>query len=161
MTSEVPTVPREYDEAEGALHVLAQGIRHLNAHLLIQRVLGDEGEPSPVQLLGLYRLWPSLKTAYERFQTLNPGPMQGWVFVNPEEPAHPATSSIGTSFHNSLDDVKELVREWLREAELHQDVWGKEQREAFKSLVVREVHVSAEQGLIFLPGIPIPVSALV
>lgn len=161
MTSKVPRVVRDANEAEGALHVLSQGIRHLNAHLLIQRVLGDEGQPSPVQLLGLYRLWPSLKTAYESFQTLNPGPMHGWVFVNPEDPNNPASSDIGTSFHNSLDDVKELIREWMREAELHQDVWGKDQREAFKSLLVREVNVSAEHGLVFLPSDAVPVSALV
>lgn len=162
MTSKVPQVHRDSNAAEGALHVLSQGIRHLNAHLLIQRVLGDEGEPSPDQLLGLYRLWPSLKLAYESFQTLNPGPMRGWVFINPDEGLDlPASSDVGTSFHATLDDVKELVQEWEREAEQHQDVWGKEQRERFRSLVVREVNVSAEHGLVFLPGDPVPVSSLV
>lgn len=161
MTSEVPRVVRDSNEAEGALHVLAQGIRHLNAHFLVSRVMGDE-EPSPTQLLGLYRLWPSLKLAYERFQTMNPGPMTGWVFINPEAGLDlPASSDIGTSFHKSLDDVKELVREWVRESEQHQDVWDAEQREVFRKLVVRKVTVSAEKGLEYLPGEPVPVMSLV
>ena len=162
MTSKVPKhVPHEF-ETEDALYLLASGIRHLNAHFLVRRVLDEGQDPSPVQLLALYRLWPALKTAYERFQDMNTGPMSGWVFINPEEgPEALASGDIGISFYPTLEAIKGLVLEWSREAHLHEDVWGKEQRESFKKLVLREVRVSVEKGLEFLPGDSVPVMSLV
>lgn len=162
MTSKVPKhVPHEF-ETENALYLLHSGIRHLNAHFLVQRVMNESRDPSPVQLLALYRLWPALKTAYERFQDMNPGPMSGWVFINPEMgPEALASGDIGTCFYPTLDAVKELALEWSRYANLHEDVWGKEQREQFKSLGIRKVRVSAEKGLEFLPGDVVPITSLV
>lgn len=160
MTSRIPTSSPEEGAAD-ALSTMVRAAAHLNAHFIVQGALGSK-EPSPVQLRALYRLWPSLKTVYERFHEMHLAPMTGWAMIDiTGGPEALCREDIGACFYHNLHDVRVVVREWVRSVEEHKDDWGKERRESFQRLAVRPVRISVEHGLEFLPGDIQPLTSLV
>jgi hypothetical protein len=161
MTSSVPTARTEDIDPKEALHVLYYGIRHLSSHLMVNQVMGSD-EPDASQSLAMFRLWPHLKALYERFHELNPGPLEGWVLVDPTiGPEALATNEIGTSFYTDVEDIAGLVKEWQRLSDEHKDEYGADARNKFQTLAFRNARVSVENGLEFLPGEARPIASLV